>query len=267
MVTPQQPQPARIDDLRGLFRPVPPQPGPGEVIPAQHLERGDAVTILCCSASQGVYAVSQVISMTALHGEVSFDVHPKLGDRRTVELRQFETLTLWPGTMYRIGESSVGDLLRVERDSRRVFGALKESDAVSIAPSSGYTIHSPVVVNPEERIFSVLPPDVCPGFELRLVSGFTDNTPHYHKGFSEAYHVVAGELRLQLAKLHGDATEQLVTAGETAVIPREIVHHVVGGSDDNRVLIAYWPRFLGDQGDYHVVPPRGNSVPPLDSGA
>lgn len=267
MLTPQQPQPAGIEDLRGLFRPVPPQPGPGEVIPAEHLERGDAVTILCCSASQGVYAVSHVMSMTALHGEVSFDVHPKQGSRRTVDLKQFETITLWPGTMYRIGELSVGDLLRVERDSRRVFGALKESNAVSIAPSSGYTIHSPVEVNPEERIFSVLPPDVCPGFELRLLSGVTDNTPHYHRSFSEAYHIVQGEVRLQLSKLRGDTREQLLTAGETAVIPREIVHHVVGGSEDNLVLIVCWPRFLGDQGDYHAVPPREASVRPLDSGA
>ena len=267
MTAPHHPLHSRTEDLSSLFRPAPPQPGPSEIVPAEHLERGDAITILRCSASRGVYAVSRVLSMTALEGEVSLDVHPVAGQRRTVELKQFETITLWPGTLYRIGDSSVGDLLRMERESRSVFGAAEDSNAASRAPSSGYTIHSPILINIEQRISSVVPPAVCPGFELRLVCGFTDNTPHYHASFAEAYHVVDGEMRVQLANLAGNFTEQSVKAGETVVIPRYVVHHVVGGPEENRVLVAYWPRFLADQGDYHVVAPGQAHTRALDSGA
>jgi hypothetical protein len=42
---------------------------------------------------------------------------------------------------------------------------------------------------------------------------------------------------------------------------------VVGGAEENRVLVAYWPRFLADQGDYHVVAPGEAHTRALDSGA
>jgi mannose-6-phosphate isomerase-like protein (cupin superfamily) len=89
-----------------------------------------------------------------------------------------------------------------------------------------------------------------PGFELKLVEGFTENEPHYHRTFGEAYIVASGTIITRLTCI---ATRQFHTQelrmGDCVVIPPNTVHHVIGGSEDNRIIVAYWPRFRGTKGE------------------
>jgi mannose-6-phosphate isomerase-like protein (cupin superfamily) len=92
-----------------------------------------------------------------------------------------------------------------------------------------------------------------PGFEVKLVEGFTENKPHYHQTFDEAYYNIAGALTVKLTPHSTGVSQTLdVPVGGCALIPRYTDHHVLGGSNDNKILVFYWPRFNGKPGnDWH----------------
>jgi quercetin dioxygenase-like cupin family protein len=51
---------------------------------------------------------------------------------------------------------------------------------------------------------------------------------------------------VKLSLLSGESYEGRLEAGDSVVIPRNTIHHVLGGSPDNEVLVSSWPRFFGD---------------------
>ncbi len=161
-------------------------------------------------------------------------------------------MTLWPGTLYRAtGENS--ELLVMDRSYARALVMAKDLNQPYSPPASGLLLSSDLnACRVDDGHYITLAPEVSPGLELRRIEGFTWNIAHYHKSFSEAYHVAKGSLKVRLSwHGSGESLEKTLNAGDTAVIPQNVVHHVTSGSPDNVVLVAYWPRFLGDSGDLH----------------
>jgi mannose-6-phosphate isomerase-like protein (cupin superfamily) len=190
---------------------------------------------------------SSIVTLTPLTGSVLLKMIPKVGDTRTISLGRFQTAVVWPGAAYQIdSQGSEGSLLRLQRN-------LKSANALSDQgppPTSGYFL-PPSQSNPDmDGISTLLPPNEVPGFELKLVEGFTENEPHYHRTFGEAYIVTSGTITTRLTSLETrkSHTEEL-SAGDCVVIPPNTIHHVIGGSEDNKVVVAYWPRFRGTAGD------------------
>jgi len=190
--------------------------------------------------------LSSTITLIATSGPVSLTVATIPSGRHTIELAPFDAITLWPHTMYSFVSRS-GELLELSRSSSNATATAAKFGIADVPPQSGFMRHPASGATAlEDGHWITLRPEVCPGFELRHMRGFTSNDRHYHETFAEAYHVVQGSMQVRLALLSGESFEQRVSAGETVVIPKNTIHHVLDGSPDNEVLVSYWPRFRGD---------------------
>lgn len=220
------------------------------IVQTPHLDIGDAIQLIRVSDSSPPSwqtPASHIVSLTAVSSPVILNLIPKVGDTRTIQLSRFQTAIIWPGAAYRINSPiSDGLVLRMQRD-------LKLANAISDQgppPASGYFLPPSTRDVGTDDISNLLPPHEVPGLELKLVEGFTENEAHYHRTFGEVYIVASGSIvtRLTCPTSRQSKTQEL-NAGDAVVIPANTIHHVVGGSQDNRILVAYWPRFRGTLGD------------------
>ena len=221
-----------------------------EAVPTRFLSCGDDSirTIRCAGFSNGSWQVSlsSITSFIATTGPITLQVSTLGFSPRTIELAPFDSVTLWPQTMYSFVGGD-GEALALSRSSREAASLAAQWGMPDIRPTSGFLI-SPASTagRAGDGQWLALPAEASPGFELRRISGFDSNESHYHQTFSEAYHVVKGHMLVKLSLLSGESYEGRVEAGDSVVIPRNTVHHVLGGSPDNQVLVSYWPRFFGD---------------------
>lgn len=226
--------------------------GPRHIVPQEHLEPGDAIEVLgqAASVSSSWHTpVASVVTLITTSQGAQLNVVTRLGMQRTIDLDQFQAVTLWPGAAYQIVSTGGGDVIRMQRDFRAAHAHKRQEPP----PTSGYSIYTASRENTPDAVVDILPATAVPGFEVKLVEGFTENKPHYHQTFDEAYYNVAGALRVKLTPHNTGASQTLdVPAGGCVIIPRYTDHHVLAGSDDNKILVFYWPRFNGQPGnDWH----------------
>ncbi len=221
-----------------------------EAVPGRFLSCPDDSirTLRCGGFSGGSWQVnlSNITTLTATTDSIALQVSTVGSSRRTIQLAPFDAITLWPQTMYSFVGGS-GEALALSRSIREAATLAEQRGLGDLRPSSGFLLHP---ASSAERFGDgqslTLPAEVSPGFELRRTSGFDSNESHYHQTFSEAYHVVQGHMLVKLSLISGESYEARVEAGDSVVIPRNTIHHVLGGSPDNQVLVSYWPRFNGD---------------------
>lgn len=221
-----------------------------EAVPGRFLNCGDDSirTVRCAGFSGGSWqvSISNITSLIATTGSITLQISTLGPSPRTIELAPFDSVTLWPQTMYSFVGGN-GEALALSRSSREAEALAVQWGMRDVRPTSGFRISSASTAERVEAGQSLtLPAKVCPGFELRRISGFDSNESHYHQTFSEAYHVVQGHMLVKLSLLSGESYEGRLEAGDSVVIPRNTIHHVLGGSPDNEVLVSSWPRFFGD---------------------
>lgn len=238
------------DPIRSLFVKGETNTPTQTIVHPPHLERSDSIQLIRLSATtppSWQTPASSVVTLTAVTGPVTLDVIPNVGDTRTVLLGRFHTAIVWPGAAYRINsQGSPGTLLRLQRDLKAALARSEQGPP----PTSGYFLPPPQFSKALDGISDLIPPNEVPGFELKLVAGFTENEPHYHRTFGEAYLVANGTILTCLTSLTtGESHTEELHAGDSVVIPPNTIHHVIGGSENNRILVAYWPRFRGTKGD------------------
>lgn len=238
------------DDIRLLFVQGETKGLSQTVIHHPLLEKNDAIQLIRYTGKtqpSWQAPVSSVVTLTAISGPVTLNLIPQVGDTRTILLDRFQTVIVWPGAAYRISsQGSDGTLLRMQRDLRSASAGTDQGPP----PASGYLLPPSQCGADIDGIRNLIPPNEVPGFELKLAKGFTENEPHYHRTFGEAYIVASGTIITSLTCI---ATRQSHTQelrmGDCVVIPPNTVHHVIGGSEDNQIIVAYWPRFRGTKGE------------------
>lgn len=235
-----------------LPRPSIDELGVRHIVPTKYLPQGDSIEAISNSVkSQASWhsPVAAVVSLLSTAPGAQIDIVTLRGERRTVQLDTLQAMTLWPGSTYRINSHAGGDIIRIQRNLRMIT---QETPYVP-PPASGYSVYTPSRSLASADVVEILPASAVPGFEVILVEGFTQNQPHYHQTFDEAYYNLAGTITVQLTPHDTGRTDTFdVPEGGCAVIPRYTNHHVIGGSENNRILVFYWPRFNGQPGrDWH----------------
>jgi hypothetical protein len=231
-----------------------------DLIPPSLLPKEDLVQALTHPVGRAAVwcaPISTILSFIATSSSVRIDVVTTLGERRTVMLGQFQSITIWPGALYRIHEHA-GELIRLQRTLRNAI----RSSHKHTPPASGMSLFFPQPTDLGDSTTDILPADSLPGFEVRLIEGFTSEAPHFHTSFDEAYFNIQGDLTARI-RPHDvkTATTFTVPPGGCLSIPRRTDHHVIGGSKDNKILAFYWPRLNGEpNNDWHSAHERLSSV-------
>lgn len=231
-------------------KPIRPFADVRDIVPRSILPEGDTIQAIVHPPGHGgiwCAPISTITSFVATTSQARIDVMTTHGERKSVLLNPFDAMVMWPGVIYRIHEH-VGELIRIQRAMRNVF----LSSPKHAPPAAGISIYSPQASDIEPSIFDVLPPSAQPGYEVKRVTGFTANNPHFHRTFDEAYFTVGREITVKLRPPGTGWETTVIPEGGCISIPRLTDHHVVGGADNNEILIFYWPRFNGQPGnDWH----------------
>ena len=90
-----------------------------------------------------------------------------------------------------------------------------------------------------------------PGIDIAMLVNMKTTTAHYHRGFTEVYLVLDGELELKYFDPSTEAiSETTLGPNELAVFKPGVHHQVVSASEKNRLCVISMPRF--DPADEHV---------------
>jgi oxalate decarboxylase/phosphoglucose isomerase-like protein (cupin superfamily) len=96
-----------------------------------------------------------------------------------------------------------------------------------------------------------------------IANGFVNNIGHSHSLFDETYLVLEGDLRMALHNPEtGIITEVSLKKLDAVRIPRGTGHKVIGGSNDNCIMVSCEPHFIsGDEVSCPQLEQRYASTP------
>jgi len=96
-----------------------------------------------------------------------------------------------------------------------------------------------------------------------IANGFVNNIGHSHSLFDETYLVLEGDLRIALHNpATGIITEVSLKKLDAVRIPRGTGHKVIGGSNDNCIMVSCEPHFIsGDEVSCSQLEQRYASTP------